>query len=65
MTGAGRQRQGPLPDAWRRQRGSGAPVGNSNALKHGMYTKAALEERCALRSLTREIEESLQEIEDG
>ena len=46
-------------------RGSGAPIGNSNALKHGMYTKAALEERRALRSLIREMEESLQEIEDG
>ncbi len=45
-------------------RGSGAPIGNTNALKHGMYTKAALEERRALRSLIREMEESLQEIED-
>ena len=25
-------------------RGSGAPIGNTNALKHGMYTTAALEE---------------------
>ena len=46
-------------------RGSGAPIGNQNALKHGMYTKAALEERRALRSLIREMEESLHEIEGG
>ncbi len=46
-------------------RGSGAPIGNTNALKHGMYTKAALEEQRELRSLIREMQESLQEIEDG
>ncbi len=45
-------------------RGSGAPIGNTNALKHGMYTKAALEERRAVRRLIREMEERLQEIED-
>lgn len=43
---------------------SGAPVGNRNALKHGMYTKAALEERKALRRLIREMDGSLQEIEE-
>ncbi len=46
-------------------RGTGAPIGNTSALKHGMYTKEALEERCALRSLIREMEESLHEIEGG
>ena len=46
-------------------KGSGAPIGNTNALKHGMYTKAALEESKALRSLIREMQESLREIEDG
>jgi glucans biosynthesis protein len=46
-------------------RGSGAPIGNTNALKHGLYTRAALEERRALRSLIREMQESLQEIEGG
>ena len=45
-------------------RGSGAPIGNTNALKHGMYTKAALEERQMVRRLIREMEERLQEIED-
>ncbi len=44
--------------------GSGAPIGNQNALKHGMYTKAALEESRALRRLIRKMQESLQEIED-
>jgi uncharacterized protein YjcR len=46
-------------------KGSGAPVGNRNALKHGMYTKAALEEQKALRSMIREMKESLQEIDGG
>ena len=46
-------------------KGSGAPIGNTNALKHGMYTKAALEEHKALRRMIREMEESLQEIEVG
>ncbi len=46
-------------------RGSGAPIGNTNALKHGMYTKAALEEQKTLRSWIREMQESLQEIEGG
>ena len=44
--------------------GSGAPVGNTNALKHGMYTKEALEERRALRRFMREMEEGLREIEE-
>ena len=46
-------------------KGTGAPIGNTNALKHGMYTKAALEESKALRSLIREMQESLREIEGG
>ena len=45
-------------------RGSGAPRGNLNALKHGNYTKAALEERRALRRLIREMQESLREIDE-
>ena len=31
--------------------GSGAPRGNQNALKHGMYTRKALEERRAVQDL--------------
>ena len=46
-------------------KGSGAPVGNTNALKHGMYTKVALEQRRALREMFRQMKESLREIEDG
>jgi len=34
--------------------GSGAPRGNQNALKHGMYTREALEERRAVRDLLRQ-----------
>ncbi len=45
--------------------GSGAPIGNQNAIKHGMYTKAALAERRALGRMIQEMEESLQEIEGG
>jgi glucans biosynthesis protein len=46
-------------------KGSGAPVGNRNALKHGMYTKVALEEQKALRSMIRQMKDSLQEIKGG
>ena len=42
--------------------GSGAPKGNRNALKHGFYTKAAIEERKALRKLIRDAEKFLEEI---
>ncbi len=44
-------------------KGTGAPIGNTNALKHGMYTRAALEEQRALRQFMREMEEGLREIE--
>jgi hypothetical protein len=40
-------------------------LGNTNALKHGMYTEAALEVKKALRNLNREMKESLQEIDGG
>jgi uncharacterized protein YjcR len=33
---------------------SGAPTGNRNAVKHGLYTRAALEERKQLRTLMRD-----------
>ncbi len=42
--------------------GSGAPRGNQNALKHGLYTKEALEERRALRELMRDARQTLEEI---
>jgi len=34
--------------------GSGAPPGNKNALKHGRYTREAIEERRQLRALLRQ-----------
>jgi glucans biosynthesis protein len=43
--------------------GSGAPKGNQNALKHGRYTKVAIEERRAVRRLIREANKFLEEIE--
>ncbi len=43
--------------------GSGAPKGNKNALKDGLYTREALEERRQLRQLMREATELLKEIE--
>jgi hypothetical protein len=33
--------------------GSGAPVGNENALKHGLFTRARIEERKELQALIR------------
>jgi uncharacterized protein YjcR len=42
--------------------GSGAPKGNQNALKHGLYTKAAIEERRQLRALIRQSQKLLQDI---
>jgi uncharacterized protein YjcR len=43
--------------------GSGAPIGNQNALKHGLYTAAAIEERRQLRALIRRSQKLLQDIE--
>jgi glucans biosynthesis protein len=40
-------------------RGSGAPRGNRNALKHGLYTRAAVAERRRLRTLIGDAEELL------
>jgi uncharacterized protein YjcR len=34
--------------------GSGAPRGNKNALKHGLYTSDAIENRRRLRDLLRQ-----------
>jgi uncharacterized protein YjcR len=43
--------------------GSGAPPGNQNALKHGLYRKGAIEERRQLRVLIRQSHKLLQDIE--
>ena len=44
MPVAGGEGQGTLPDARRSRQGSGAQVGNRNALKHGRYTRELLHE---------------------
>lgn len=41
--------------------GSGAPRGNTNALKHGTYTRAAFERRAALRNMIRETKKLIRE----
>ena len=33
--------------------GSGAPLGNKNAFKHGVYTKVAIECRAGIRKLVK------------
>jgi uncharacterized protein YjcR len=42
--------------------GSGAPIGNKNALKNGFYTKEAIEERKQLNEMMRSYRESLEEL---
>lgn len=46
-------------------KGSGAPKGNRNALKHGIYTREAIAERRALSKLMREMLEGLREFEEN
>jgi uncharacterized protein YjcR len=43
--------------------GSGAPRGNQNALKHGLYTKTMIEARRQLQTLLRQSQKLLQDIE--
>ena len=43
--------------------GSGAPKGNRNALKHGLYTSEALADRKALSALIRHARKFAQSIE--
>ena len=42
--------------------GSGAPKGNQNALKHGVFTKAAILERAEMREFIKESEEFLKSL---
>jgi hypothetical protein len=42
--------------------GSGAPRGNKNALKHGMYTREAIEQRRQLQDLMRQSRKLIQDI---
>ena len=44
-------------------KGSGAPKGNQNALKHGLYTAKAIRERKALRRLIRDAQALIEEID--
>jgi uncharacterized protein YjcR len=43
--------------------GSGAPRGNKNALKHGRYTRKAIEARRQLQTLLRQSRMLIQKIE--
>jgi glucans biosynthesis protein len=43
-------------------KGSGAPRGNKNALKHGAYTAEALQRRDQIRSLFREAKQLLRDL---
>ncbi len=42
--------------------GSGAPKGNKNALKRGLYTREALEERRRLRRLMADARKTLKDL---
>jgi hypothetical protein len=42
--------------------GSGAPKGNKNALKHGLYTKEAIAQRRYLRELINHAKQTLTEL---
>ncbi|WP_271601726.1 HGGxSTG domain-containing protein [Bradyrhizobium sp. CCBAU 45384] len=42
--------------------GSGAPDGNSNALKHGYFTSEAIEERQLVRTVLQEAEDLLRKL---
>ena len=41
--------------------GSGAPIGNGNARKHGTYTREAAKQRAEIRALCREVKQLLDE----
>ncbi|WP_347336521.1 MULTISPECIES: HGGxSTG domain-containing protein [Bradyrhizobium] len=45
--------------------GSGAPFGNSNAVKHGFFTSEAIEERELVRTVLREAERLLRQLPSG
>lgn len=42
--------------------GSGAPVGNMNALKHGLYTSKTIKKRQQLRDLLRQAHQLIRKI---
>ncbi len=43
--------------------GSGAPKGNKNALKNGLYTKESIEERKQLNKMIKDYKKALEELE--
>jgi uncharacterized protein YjcR len=43
--------------------GSGAPKGNQNAFKHGLFTRAAMDQRKRLRDFMRQANALLQEFD--
>jgi uncharacterized protein YjcR len=45
--------------------GSGAPLGNQNALKHGVYTRKALDERRSMQELLRQSRMLLKRMSDS
>ena len=67
-TRRGKPCQSPAVNGKRRCRmhggaeGSGAPKGNRNALKHGLYTKEAIEERKKLRKFIRDADRHLKAL---
>lgn len=44
--------------------GSGAPPGNRNALKHGMYTREAIAERREFNRMLRDLNDDLRAFEE-
>jgi len=60
-----RQKRIPRPSSGRAggAKGSGAPKGNADALKHGLPTRAARDERKALSELVRRARKLAQSID--
>jgi glucans biosynthesis protein len=44
--------------------GSGAPLGNQNALKHGAFTKEAIRQMAEVRERVRQARQLLREVKD-
>lgn len=45
-------------------KGSGAPLGNQNALTNGLYTREAIARRLAFNQMLREMREDLRDFEE-
>jgi hypothetical protein len=44
--------------------GSGAPIGNTNAIKHGLYTREALAEKKSIQDLVRQARKLVNQIKE-